>query len=73
MLEPLLPVLKADFFATIDKGDGSDPENVPMYHFMTLAGNLYYILKNHFNYKFFDPCRKPLLHFKESLQLQCVQ
>ena len=54
MLEPLLPVLKADFFATIDKGDGSDPENVPMYHFMTLAGNLYYILKNHFNYNVFN-------------------
>ena len=54
MLEPLLPVLKADFFATIDKGDGSGPENVPMYHIMTLAGNLYYILKNHFNYNVFN-------------------
>lgn len=54
MLEPLLPVLKADFFATIDNGDGKSPENVPLYHFLTLAGNLYYILKNHFNYNVFN-------------------
>ena len=54
MLEPLLPLIKADFFATIDKGDGNDPEIVPLYHFLTLAGNLQYIIKNHFNYNVFN-------------------
>ena len=54
MLEPLLPLIKADFFATIDKGDGNEPENVPLYHFLTLVGNLQYIIKNHFNYNVFN-------------------
>ena len=65
MLEPLLPVLKADFFATIDKGDGSAPENVPLYHFMTLVGNLNYILKNHFNYNVFNELKARDSYYNE--------
>ena len=54
MLEPLLPVIKADFIATIDNGDGKAPKNVPLYHILTLVGNLQYIIKNHFNYNVFN-------------------
>lgn len=54
MLEPLLPLIKADFFSTIEKGDGEEPENAPLYHIITLIGNLSYIIKNHFNYNVFD-------------------
>lgn len=54
MLEPLLPVIHADFFATIDKGNGEDPDNVPLYHILTLAGNLENVLQNHFNYHVFN-------------------
>ena len=54
MLEPLLPVINADFFATIDKGDGSEPEMVALYHILTLVGNLENVFKNHFNYNVFD-------------------
>lgn len=54
MLAPLLPVIHADLFATIGKGDGKAPEIVPLYHIMTLVGNLEYILKNHFNYNVFN-------------------
>lgn len=54
MLEPLLPVINADFFATIEKDDGKEYDNVPLYHILTLVGNLQYILKNHFNYNVFN-------------------
>lgn len=58
MLEPLLPVIKADFFATIDNGDGSDHDNVPLYHILTLAVNLQIIIKNHFNYNVFNELKE---------------
>ena len=66
MLEPLLPLIRADFFATIDKGDGSDPEYVPLCHFLTLADNLLYIIKNHFNYNVFNELKAMDSYYTES-------
>ena len=54
MLAPLLPLIQKDLFATIDQGNGKEPKIVPLYHMLTLVGNIEYIIKYHFNYNVFN-------------------
>ena len=54
ILAALLPVVAADMTAEIEHTDGTDATSAPVYHIMTLVGNLMPILKNHFNYNLFN-------------------
>lgn len=53
IVEVLLPFAYADFTATHETADG-ETQNVPLYHVLTLAGNLMDLIKHHFNYNVFD-------------------
>ena len=49
----ILPVVAKDFDASYDPGDGSAATPAPMYHIMTLVGNLSALFRHHFNYNVF--------------------
>lgn len=54
ILEALLPVVAKDMVAQYDKGDGEGLQGAPLYHILTVIGNIKQIVGYHYNYRVFN-------------------